>query len=149
MSGTEKEHNVSTINPKSVAVDVETNDLTAEEEKQAKNKEGAGYIKKKKQSFDKYKNSKGDFNSKRHGGFLGVLRGRMNGVVKKTQKHENEIQQKDKFIQGDAAVNNYFLAGLKQIENSNKSENEKIEDRCEIMFFADEIYHGKFKKDKK
>jgi hypothetical protein len=146
MPGTEKEQIESSTPPQSAADDIASNVLTAEEEKEAKNKEGSGYIKKKKQSFDKYKNSKGDFSSKRYGGFLGVLRGRMNGVVKKTQKHENEIQQKDKFIQGDAAVNNYFLAGLKQIENSNKSELGKIEDLCDTMLFADQIYHGKFKK---
>ena len=105
----------------SVAEEIENTALTEEEEEQAKNKEGEGYIKKKKQSFDTYKNSKGEYTSKRLGGFLGVLRGRMKGVVKKTQAYENEIQQKDKFIQGDAAVNNYFLGALKQIENSNKS----------------------------
>ena len=130
----------------SVAEEIENTALTEEETEQAKNKEGEGYIKKKKQSFDTYKNSKGEYTSKRLGGFLGVLRGRMKGVVKKTQAYENEIQQKDKFIQGDAAVNNYFLGALKQIENSNKSEGEQLEDTVDAMYFTEQVYHGAFKR---
>lgn len=87
--------------PRSNAVSEEDNPDKHELEKQAYNDKQIDKI-------EGYRKDSGELNSKRYGGFIGVMKGKMVDVVKTVQADEGSIQQADNYIHGDAAVNSFF-----------------------------------------
>ncbi len=126
----------------SIAEEVENNELSEEDLSIAETKA----------KIEKdYTNKKGEYVSIRKGGFLGVLKGKIKSVVKSIQSKENEIQQKDKFIQGDAAINNYFMSNLIRLENSDLGESgdnsaDSQNNELTLKKFASKVFKGSFKK---